>query len=296
MLALIMLAGAIGVVFGRPGDLATVTLPVAASPDVADIPPAYLALYQDAGRRFGIDWPVLAAVGKVESNHGQAGCDPNSAGARGPMQFLPPTFVHAAKLAGVADPDICDPADAIPAAAAYLRSNGAPRDWERALFRYNPADWYPPLVLRQAAKYGYGARLVWPLQGGRISQGFGSTSFTGEPARCWRGVCYDHFHDGLDIAAPIGTPVRAIAAGRVVLAGRVRDGAVVVIIDHGDGVESLYGHLELALIVREGQSVSAGDQLGSIGLTGRTTGAHLHLEIVVSGEPFDPIDVLPPRD
>jgi murein DD-endopeptidase MepM/ murein hydrolase activator NlpD len=71
---------------------------------------------------------------------------------------------------------------------------------------------------------------------------------------------------------------------------------VVVIIDHGDGVESLYGHLESALVVRDGQSVSAGDQLGSIGLTGRTTGAHLHLEIVASGEPLDPIDVLPPRD
>ncbi len=296
MLALIMLAGAIGVVFGRPGDLATVTLPVAASVDVADIPPDYLALYQDAARRFGLDWPVLAAVGRIESNHGRAGCSPNAAGARGPMQFLPATFVHAASLAGLADPDICDPADAIPAAAAYLRSNGAPRDWQRALFRYNPADWYPSLVLRQAARYGYGSRVVWPLDGGRISQDFGPTSFSGEPARCWRGVCYDHFHDGLDIAAPVGTPVRALAAGRVVLAGRVADGAVVVIIDHGGGVESLYGHLEPALGVRDGQSVSAGDRLGSIGLTGQTTGAHLHLEIVVSGEPIDPIDVLPPRD
>lgn len=296
MLALIMLAGAIGVVFGRPGDLATVTLPVAASVDVADIPPYYLALYQEAARWFGLDWPVLAAVGKIESNHGAAGCSANWAGARGPMQFLEPTFVHAAKLAGLADPDICDPADAIPAAAAYLRSNGAPRDWERALFRYNPADWYPPLVLRQAALYGYGSRVVWPVDGGRVSQAFGPTSFGGEPARCWRGVCSDHFHDGLDIAAPLGTPVRALAAGRVVLAGRVADGAVVVIVDHGSGVESLYGHLEPTLAVRDGQSVSAGDRLGSIGLTGHTTGPHLHLEIVVAGEPIDPIDVLPPRD
>ena len=174
-----------------------------APPAVADIPPDYLALYQDAAARFGLDWPVLAAVGKVETNHGRNrnGCAPNFAGARGPMQFLEPTFVHAAKLAGLSDPDICDPADAIPAAAAYLKSNGAPADWQRALFRYNPADWYPPLVMGWAERYGYGARVVWPVEGGRISQGFGPTSFSCEPAGCFEGKCYPHFHDGIDIAA-----------------------------------------------------------------------------------------------
>ncbi len=293
LLGLVIVMGAVGVVFGRPGELATLPLPQAEPVDVSDIPPAYLALYQDAARRFGLDWPVLAAVGKIESNHGGAGCGPNSAGARGPMQFLPATFVHAAKLAGIADPDICDPADAIPAAAAYLRSNGAPADWERALFRYNPAEWYPPLVLRQAARYGYGSRVVWPVEGARITQPFGPTSFTGEPALCWRGRCYPHFHDGIDLAAPLGTPVRSIAAGRVTLAGRVADGAVVVIVDHGAGVESLYGHLEAELGVRVGTLVAAGDRLGAIGLTGATTGPHLHLEVRVAGEPIDPADVLP---
>ena len=100
----------------------------------------------------------------------------------GSMQFLEPTFVDAAKLAGLTNPDICDPADAIPAAAAYLKSNGAPADWERALYRYNPADWYPPLVMGWAERYGYGARVVWPVDGGRITQGFGPTSFALEPA------------------------------------------------------------------------------------------------------------------
>ena len=293
MLALVIAAGAVGVVFGRPGDLAVLPLPPPIRSDVSDIPPAYLALYQAAGERFGLDWAVLAAVGKVESNHGRAGCAPNRSGARGPMQFLAGTFAHAARLAGIRDPDICDPADAIPAAAAYLRSNGAPRDWRRALYRYNPADWYPPLVLRQAARYGYGAQAVWPVAGARISQGFGPTSFTGEPARCWHGRCYAHFHDGIDLAAPVGTPVVAIAAGRVVLAGRVADGAVVVMVDHGGGIESLYGHLEPALSVHVGDQVSAGTRLGSIGLTGHTTGPHLHLEVLVSGEPIDPRDALP---
>ena len=58
---------------------------------------------------------------------------------------------------GITDPDICDPVDAIPAAAAYLSLNGAPKRWDHALYRYNPADWYPPLVMRWAVRYGYGA-------------------------------------------------------------------------------------------------------------------------------------------
>ena len=266
------------------------------SADVAAIPPAYLALYQDTAARFRIDWEVLAAVGRVETNHGRNanGCAPNSAGAQGPMQFLPATFAHAAKLAGLKDADICDPVDAIPAAAAYLVSNGAPGDWQRALYRYNPADWYPPLVMRWAVRYGYGASVVWPADG-RISQPFGPTSFTGEPALCYEGTCYAQFHDGLDIAAPVGTPVRALAAGRVTLAGRVADGAVVVMIDHGSGVITLYGQLETTQAVPEGAQVAAGQRGGTVGLTGHTTGPHLHLEVWNGGVPIDPLTVLPPR-
>ena len=266
------------------------------SADIAGIPPAYLALYQDAAARFALDWEVLAAVGRVETNHGRNrnGCAPNHAGAQGPMQFLPATFAHAAKLARIDDPDICDPVDAIPAAAAYLQSNGAPKKWDHALYRYNPADWYPPLVMGWAVRYGYGASVVWPAEG-RISQRFGPSSFEGAPPLCYEGRCYAHFHDGLDIAAPVGTPVLAMAAGRVILAGRVADGAVVVMIDHGSGVETLYGHLEPALAVRKGDTVAAGQLLGTIGLTGRTTGPHLHFELWHGAKPIDPLSVLPPR-
>jgi murein DD-endopeptidase MepM/ murein hydrolase activator NlpD len=145
-----------------------------------------------------------------------------------------------------------------------------------------------------AERYGYGARVVWPVDGGRISQGFGPTSFAVEPARCFEGKCYAHFHDGIDIAAPIGTPVRAAAAGRVTIAGRMSDGGVVVQIEHAPDVFSGYGHLQPNLRVRVGESVSAGDVVGSIGLTGRTTGPHLHFEIYASGKPVDPLLVLPP--
>jgi hypothetical protein len=296
LLVLLVLTGSTGILVGQWAALAAPDIPDA-PPAVVDIPPEYLALYRDAGARFGLDWPILAAVGKVETNHGRNrnGCAPNFAGARGPMQFLEPTFAHAAKLAGLSDPDICDPADAIPAAAAYLKSNGAPTDWQRALFRYNPADWYPPLVMGWAERYGYGARVVWPVEGGWISQGFGPTSFVLEPAGCFEGKCYPHFHDGIDIAAPLGTAVRAIAAGRVTIAGRMSDGAVVVEIEHAPGVFSRYGHLQPDLAIRVGQSVSAGDPLGSIGVTGNTTGPHLHFEIYASGEPVDPLLVLPPE-
>jgi len=295
LLILIIVSGSSAVLIGNWAALVAPDVPDA-PPAVADIPADYLVLYQQAAARFGLDWPVLAAVGRVETNHGRNanGCAPNSAGARGPMQFLPATFAHAARLAGLTDPDICDPADAIPAAAAYLRSNGAPDDWQRALYRYNPADWYPPLVLGWAQRYGYGALLVWPLEG-PITQGFGPTDFRLEPARCFQGTCYAHFHDGIDIAAPVGTPVRAIAAGQVTIAGRMLDGAVVVQIEHRPDVVSIYGHLEPELAVRAGESVVAGQVIGSVGLTGLTTGPHLHFEIVASGVPVDPLLVLPPR-
>lgn len=304
VVALVILVGAAGIFAGKWGALAAPE--VARAPEfgappgpaqLADIPPGYLRLYQEAAARFGLDWPVLAAVGKVETNHGRNrnGCAPNWAGARGPMQFLEPTFAEVVRRAGLVDADICDPTDAIPAAAWYLRSNGAPRDWWRALYRYNPTPRYPPLVLRWAARYGYGARVVWPIEGGRITQRFGATGFALEPARCYRGRCYGHFHDGLDIAAPLGTPIGAIAPGRVTLAGRVAGGSVVVIVEHSSALSSLYGHLDPQLPVREGQSVVAGQVVGYVGLTGRTTGPHLHLEVMVRGEPIDPLTVLPRR-
>ena len=131
-------------------------------------------------------------------------------------------------------------------------------------------------------------RVVSPVLGSRISQDFGPTSFKGEPAATVDGVRYAHYHDGVDYAAPLGTPVRAIAAGTVVGAGRVADGAVIVRIRHGDGSESLYGHLDSDLPVRVGDRVEAGDRIGMIGMTGHTTGPHLHLELSVRGRTVDP--------
>ena len=198
------------------------------------------------------------------------------------MQFLPATFAHAAKLAGIADPDICDPADAIPAAAAYLRVQRRARaTGTRALYRYNPADWYPPLVLRWAVRYGYGALGASGRSRARIYPALRPDRASPASRRsATRARCYAHFHDGIDIAAPIGTPVRAIAAGRVILAGRVSDGAVVVEIDHGAKVETRSTAISSPRSpCSKGDSVAAGQLLGTVGLTGNTTGPHLHFEL-----------------
>jgi murein DD-endopeptidase MepM/ murein hydrolase activator NlpD len=100
------------------------------------------------------------------------------------------------------------------------------------------------------------------------------------------------FHEGIDIAANLGSPVVAAAAGTVTVAGRPYiasgDDAVVVIIDHGNGFETLYGHLAPGLEVRPGERVEAGTVLGRIGLTGRITGPHLHFMTYFEGKPVDP--------
>ncbi len=295
LLVLLIATGSSAVLVGHWAALAAPDV-AAAPPAAADIPADYLVDYQQAAAGFGLDWRLLAAVGKVASDHGRrpTGCAPTRSGARGPLQFLAGTFATAAKLAGIAEPDICDPADAIPAAAAFLRSNGAPDDWQRALASYHPVAGYPALVLDWAQRYGYGAQLVWPLDG-PISQAFGPSALALEPARCAAGYCYAHFHTGIDIAAPLGTPVRAMTAGQVTVAGRLADGAVVVEIEHRPDLFSLYGHLQPQLAVRVGASVAAGQVVGRVGLTGVSTGPHLHFEIDASGVPIDPLLVLPAR-
>jgi soluble lytic murein transglycosylase-like protein len=116
---------------------------------------AYRKLYKEYAKRYGFgeDWYVLAAVGKVESDHG-ANMGPSTAGAMGPMQFLPSTW-ETSGVDGNGDgvANIMDPRDAIPAAASYLKTGGAPEDWYRALFTYNHADWYVVKVLGVAEGY-----------------------------------------------------------------------------------------------------------------------------------------------
>lgn len=140
-------------------------------------------------------------------------------------------------------------------------------------------------------------RWAWPIAG-TVTQEFGPSALALEPSRAYGGVRHAHFHDGLDIAAPLYAPVRAAADGRVSFAGRIADGAVVVLLVHADGHVSLYAHLDDALrppAVKAGDRVRAGDVVGFVGLTGVTTGPHLHFALLRGEEPIDPRTVLPPR-
>ncbi len=127
----------------------------------AEIPVAYLALYEQAGVAFGIPWQLLAGIGKVECDHGQSP-DPacsqqgvtNSAGAGGPMQFLAATWQrYGIDAEGNGSADRWDPVDAVFSAANYLRASGAPDNIPAAVYAYNHSQAYVNEVLSWAILY-----------------------------------------------------------------------------------------------------------------------------------------------
>jgi len=99
-------------------------------------------------------------------------------------------------------------------------------------------------------------------------------------------------HDGLDIAAPGGTPVRTTADGTVVMAGKNGRYGKIVVVAHGHGLESRYAHLS-NIRTKQGRQVEQGQCIGEIGATGNATGPHLHYEIRVNGRPVNPEIYLP---
>jgi len=119
---------------------------------------------------------------------------------------------------------------------------------------------------------------IWPVKGW-VTSGFGPrvSPFTEKPA----------WHDGLDIGAAANAPVQAPAQGRVTTVGFDPKLGNVVKLDHGYGIETLYGHLAKAL-VKEGQRVKRGDVVGLVGSTGLATGPHLHYMVKVNGQALDP--------
>lgn len=98
-------------------------------------------------------------------------------------------------------------------------------------------------------------------------------------------------HKGIDLAAPMGTPIYATADGVVTTSGRESGYGNVVRIEHAFGFTTLYGHMS-RLRVEEGQQVSRGDRIGDMGTTGRSTGVHLHYEVHRDGEPVNPMTFL----
>lgn len=123
---------------------------------------------------------------------------------------------------------------------------------------------------------------VWPVYGW-LSGGFGARSdpFTGETG----------FHRGLDISADKGQGVYATAAGKVDLAGYSGDYGNLIVLNHGYGLTTRYGHLS-RFAVKAGDDVKKGDLIGYVGSTGRATGSHLHYEVLSNGKLVNPLRLL----
>ncbi len=119
---------------------------------------------------------------------------------------------------------------------------------------------------------------IWPVKGW-VTSGFGPriSPFTARPTK----------HHGIDIRAPIGTPVLAPAAGTVVHRKHDTGFGKVISIAHGDGISTRYGHLH-TMGVKVGQKLSRGDVIGTVGNSGLSTGPHLHYEVIVNKIRIDP--------
>lgn len=124
-----------------------------------------------------------------------------------------------------------------------------------------------------------------PVSGAWVSQGFGCTRVTFEPVD--RGCSGGHWHSGIDLACARGTPVRATLGGVAHVVESLTGFGRHVVIDHGGGLTSLYGHLD-TVSAGDGSFVDAGAVLGTVGSTGNSTGPHLHFEIRRDGVAEDP--------
>ncbi len=145
-------------------------------------------------------------------------------------------------------------------------------------------------LIRLAAKQDWferqtrAPRLMLVPVAGELSSSFG---YRRDPLRHRR-----RFHGGIDFAARYGAPVRSAAAGTVVKAGWMSGYGRIVIVDHGDGLETYYAHLA-RVRVAVGSTLTAGQLLGNVGTSGRSTGPHLHFEARENGVRIDPLAEIP---
>lgn len=239
-----------------------------------EIPPDQLAVMQRVGASTGIPWQILAAIAKVESSFG-ANMSTSYAGAIGYGQFMPEMW---AVFGNGGDP--YDFHDVIPAMARYLLAAGAPGDIPNAIYAYNH-DWgYVATVLSYAAAYTLPASgngtLAWPAVG---------------PISTY----YSSAHQGIDIdqTMKVGGPVLAAHDGIVLFAGGdpcCSYGYYVILVSP-NGLETLYAHFS-RITVSVGETVRRGQPLGIVGNTGRSTGTHVHFEVIRDGVRVNPFDYL----
>ncbi|SEN46827.1 murein hydrolase activator EnvC family protein [Lihuaxuella thermophila] len=127
-----------------------------------------------------------------------------------------------------------------------------------------------------------GGKFYWPVDGGVLTSPFGKR---------YHPISHTYrMHEGIDIAAGLGTPIKAAAPGEVI-ESRPSDGyGYIVVIYHGDGLSTLYAHMYAQTVkVKKGQKVERGQVIAAVGNNGRSTGPHLHFEVHKSGTPVDPM-------
>jgi murein DD-endopeptidase MepM/ murein hydrolase activator NlpD len=180
------------------------------------------------------------------------------------------------------------------AALQRIKTDSILSQIEQAVFAQQNIELSAELVASDPVLAATG-KLLWPIPHATVSQGFGPTAYVFEAAYAG----FAHFHTGIDLAVPLGTPVFAAADGVVVLARPMTDatGALVgygnyIIIQHDAGLKTLYGHL-LAIGVKEGDQVKRGQLIGLVGSTGNSTGPHTHFEVRIENSPVDPLQMLP---
>ncbi len=226
------------------------------------IPVFLLPIYQAAGIEYGVRWEVLAAINEIETDYGR-NLNISSAGAIGWMQFLPETWqMYGVDANGDGRKDPFNPVDAIFGAARYLKAAGADTDLRKAIFAYNHADWYVDSVLMRARLIGgLPSDLVGSLSGltqgrfpvyakaryaddlaeqaaKRMARGKAKRTTVAQPAESGAA------RRGIDIFAAPGSPVIAVADGRIVSVGRSkRLGNFVSLVD-AYGNTYTYAHLK----------------------------------------------------
>ena len=261
---------------------------------VKDIPADYLRMYQQAGQQYGVPWNLLAGVGHIESGHG-ANPGPSSAGALGPMQFMPATWATWG-VDGNHDgrKDIRDPADAIPAAAKYLKGSGATgdindvRSVRKALWAYNQSSSYADAVLQWARRYGSGDYTVSPATSTNCATAQAGGLPTGGPfgqqvvsyAEHWLGTPYQW--GGGDINGPTygsaahGTRYKGFDCSGLVMYAIYQASGHKIALPHNSDTQSRLGHA----VPRDFSAMAPGD---TIGFDTDGSGGYDHIGIYIGG-------------
>jgi len=270
-------------------------------------PSEYIPYFEQAAQRFhgatDVDQfeALLMAICYTESSFATYPMgNTSSAGAQGPMQFLPSSWLAYGGELGYSSTDIWDVKKSIMGAANMLSQQGAAMGSisgiQQAVFGYNHSSEYVNLVVGRMYFYGkYSGWMetnpqgfTWPVPGYfQITDPFGTRTHpvTGQT---------NSYHTGIDIAAPLGADIVATKDGTITsIVSSDSIYGTSITIDHGNGQTSFYGHMSQSY-VRVGQHVSVGQSIAPVGSEGRSTGPHLHFELRLNGIATNPVTIVPP--